>query len=174
MAGVQQLAQLLAAVEFFWPARLDTWRRDAEQQFLSATDGQPWLGDFGSSVRRGDARDKFTGGTPSLQIADDAPAARFDRAGIVVTFVAVLGLLEAGSRHVEPWPVATIRPAVASVDSGSASGTALAAALAALLEAVVGECQCARQRSKTARRCDEWLKGVQLLAPPSLRGLRGA
>ena len=140
--GVRLLAQLLACVDFLGAHGWVHGDVKPSNVFLSATDGQPWLGDFGSSVRRGDAHAEFAGGTLRFQLAGvavDAPAARFDRAGIVVTFAAALGLLEAGSRDGEPWPVATVRAAVARVDSGSTSGAALAAALVALLESVVGE-----------------------------------
>ena len=84
----------------------------------------------------------FAGGTPSFQlegVAAAAPAARFDLAGVVITFVTALGLLDAGSRDVVPWPIATVRAAVARIDGGSAGGAELAAALAALLVSVVGD-----------------------------------
>ena len=140
--GTHMLERLVAAVDFLGARGWVHGDVKPSNIFLSATDGQPWLGDFGSSVRRVDAQAKFGGGTPDYQLAGvafEAPAARFDRAGIVVSFVAALGLLQAGSRDVAPWPVATVRAAVARIDSGSASGAALAAALAALLASVVGE-----------------------------------
>ena len=79
-----------------------------------AGDGEPWLGDFGSSVEVAHAA-AFRGGTPQFQlegIAVDALDAAFDRAGLVISFVDAAGLLQAGSRDALPWPRSAIQGAV--------------------------------------------------------------
>jgi hypothetical protein len=62
--GARMLERLVEAVDFLGARGWVHGDVKPSNVFLSATDGQPWLGDFGSSVRRGDARAKFAGGTP--------------------------------------------------------------------------------------------------------------
>ena len=84
------------------------------------SDGQGWLGDFGSSLRLADADRLFRGGTPQYQIEGvpfTAPGGAFDMAGLVVSFVHTLGLLSARSRVPAPWPAVAVRSAVRRIKS---------------------------------------------------------
>ena len=104
--------------------------------FISG-DGQPWLGDFGSSVRVSELH-LFRGGTPSFQIDRVALDAYFDLASLVVSFVANLGLIDAGSRGPEPWPLATIRACIDRIE-GRDGGAELKAVLLSALDTVAAK-----------------------------------
>ena len=81
--------------------------------------GNAWLGDYGTSRRIEHAMDTFTGGTPSFQVTEipcDASHGAFDFAGLVVSFVVALGLLQPGARDVTPWPLSAIQAAVARAE----------------------------------------------------------
>ena len=130
--GVQILARLEAAIDFL-SARGWVHGDVKPSNIFLASDGEPWLGDFGSSFELASAAAAFSGGTPSFQVegvAPDAPDAAFDRAALVVSFVHAAGLLEAGSRDGLPWPARTIRSAL----SGLAGCAALLSALSSNLD----------------------------------------
>ena len=107
-----------------------------------AGDGEPWLGDFGSSSEVADVAATFRGGTPQFQldgIAAAAPDAAFDRAGLVISFVDAAGFLQAGSRGALPWPRSVIQSAVDRLAEVPEAG-----ALPALLNAALRRACAAR------------------------------
>jgi serine/threonine-protein kinase len=80
--------------------------------------GEPWLGDYGSSCPYGQLAE-FTGGTPAYQLEGlDAMAApvQFDRAGLAVTLLCLLGLLQLRYAPAAGWPAAAAQAAVARVE----------------------------------------------------------
>lgn len=58
------------------------------------TAGNPWLGDYGSSVKQSDAVAVFSGGTPKYQLPDVCveQGGRFDRVGLALSLLEVLGV----------------------------------------------------------------------------------
>ena len=125
--GARILARLEAAVDFLGARGWVHGDVKPSNVFLD-TDGEPWLGDFGSSFELADAATAFSGGTPSFQVDGVAANARdsaFDRAALVVSLIHAAGLLPARSRDTQPWPTSSLHAAL----SGLAECTALQAAL---------------------------------------------
>jgi hypothetical protein len=112
--GARLFARLEVAVDFL--ASRGWVHGDVKpSNIFLAGDGEPWLGDFGSSMEVAHTAATFRGGTPQFQldgIAAAAPDAAFDRAGLVISFVDAAGLLRAGSRDALPWPRSVIEEAV--------------------------------------------------------------
>ena len=134
--GARMLARLEVALDFLAAHGWVHGDVKPSNIFLSGSTGEPWLGDFGSSVRAAEARAEFQGGTPSFQVqgvAVGAPGAAFDRAGLVVSLLAAAGVLEAGSRGSLAWPRQVVQAAIArlrGLEGGGSLGAALHAALA--------------------------------------------
>jgi hypothetical protein len=138
--GARMLARLEAALDFLAAHGWVHGDVKPSNIFLCGVTGEPWLGDFGSSVRAAEARAEFQGGTPSFQVqgvAVEAPGAAFDRAGLVVSLLGAAGMLEAGSRDSLAWPRQVVQAAIArlsGMEGGGNLGAALRAALARVPE----------------------------------------
>jgi hypothetical protein len=83
--------------------------------------GEPWLGDYGSSVRLIDIKSSFKGGTTAFQCAEVDFAReplRFDLVGLATSVLVLLGLLDVAKAPFPGWPLAALTAAVGRVADG--------------------------------------------------------